>query len=142
MFKDKKGGHDLQSGNQTIIAQGVRVEGDFHSNGEVIIDGEVAGSVATTMSLQIGESARIQANVMAQSAVIAGEVRGNIKAVDSLDLTSTSKVHGDIQTNLISVAAGAEINGKITMNGGKKGKRVAKVDESVVEQEEAEEVQE
>ena len=138
MFKEKQGGSQAQSGNQTIIAQGVRVEGDFHSDGDVIIDGEVAGSVETTMSLQIGESARIQANVVAQSAVIAGEVRGNIKALDRVELTSTSRVQGDIETQSIAVAEGAQIDGRISMSGGKKTKRGAKAQVEEVEQEEVE----
>ncbi|PJA45086.1 hypothetical protein CO174_04585 [Candidatus Uhrbacteria bacterium CG_4_9_14_3_um_filter_50_9] len=134
MFKDKQESRSSQNGgNQTIIAQGVKVEGDFHSNGDVIIDGEVAGSVETSQSLQIGESARISANVIAKSAVIAGEVRGNISALDRLELTATSTVHGDIQTSLISVAAGAQINGKLTM-----GKGVARTSEPSVETEESE----
>lgn len=116
MFKDKQDGSQPRNGgNQTVIAQGVKVEGDFHSNGDVIIDGEVTGSVETSQSLQIGESARISANVIAKSAVIAGEVQGNISASDQLELTETSIVRGDIQTGLISVAAGAQINGTLTM---------------------------
>ena len=131
MFKEKKtGGQVLGGGNQTIIAQGVRVEGDFRSNGDVVIDGEVAGSVETSQSLQIGESARIEANIVAKSAVIAGEVRGNIVASDRLELTATSSVHGDIETGLISVAAGAQVNGKITMG------TVKKATKEVVEEEE------
>jgi cytoskeletal protein CcmA (bactofilin family) len=116
MFKDKTdGGHPQNGGNQTIIAQGVKVEGDFHSNGDVVIDGELTGSIETSQSLQIGESARISANVIAKSAVIAGQVHGNISATDRLELTETSKVDGDIQTGSISVAVGAVMNGNVTM---------------------------
>ena len=139
MFKDKQtGGQSSAGGNQTIIAQGVKVEGDFHSNGDVIIDGEVSGSVDTSEALQIGESARIKADVKAKSAVIAGEIRGNIVASDRLELTATSTVHGDIETALISVAVGAQLNGKISMGTNNK-KTSKKVDEVVEEAQEDEE---
>ncbi len=105
-------------GGETIIAQGVKVEGDFHSNGDVIIDGEVAGTVQTAKSLRIGETARIKADVHAASAVIAGEVQGNLIVDQMLELLSTSLVKGDITVGRISVAAGAQINGRITMGGG------------------------
>lgn len=99
----------------TIIATGVRVEGDFSSKGDVVIDGEVTGSVHTDASLRIGESARIQADVSAMSAVVAGDVQGNIRAGERLDLLETSRVHGDIEAQVLSIAPGAVVNGRITM---------------------------
>ena len=108
--------------NETIIAQGVRVEGDFHSEGDVVIDGEVTGSVETAQALTIGQRARIHANVTAKTAVVSGEIKGNLCATDRLELLATSVVEGDIQTMNLSVASGAQINGKITM-GEVKGKR-------------------
>jgi cytoskeletal protein CcmA (bactofilin family) len=101
--------------NETIIAQGVKVEGDFHSQGDVVIDGEVTGSIETAQSLTIGEKARIHANVTAKSAVVAGEVKGNLHAAERLELLATSVVEGDVETANLSVACGAMINGKIIM---------------------------
>lgn len=103
------------NGNETIIAQGVKVEGDFHSSGDVVIDGEVTGSLETASSLTIGESARIHANIEAKSASVAGEVRGNIIAHDRLELLSTSVVEGNIQTADLAIASGAQVNGEISM---------------------------
>ena len=102
-------------GNETIIAQGVRVEGEFHSQGDVIIDGEVVGSVETQSMLRVGETAKIHADVKAKSAVISGEVVGNIFAEEMLELTDSSHVKGDIVTGQISVASGARLNGRISM---------------------------
>lgn len=104
-----------QSSNETIIAQGVKVEGDFHSQGDVVIEGEVSGSIETTQALTIGVSARIKADVSAKSAVVAGEVKGNIRASDRLELLATSVVEGDVETANLSIASGAKVNGKITM---------------------------
>ena len=39
--------------NKTIIARGVKVEGDFMSQGDVVIEGEVHGKVATTGTLTL-----------------------------------------------------------------------------------------
>lgn len=102
---------------ETVIATGVRLEGDFTSKGDVAIDGEVSGSVHTDASLRIGESARIQANVSALSAVVAGEVQGNLRVGERLDLLETSRVHGDVEAQVLSVAPGAVVNGKVTMGG-------------------------
>ena len=140
MFKDKKAGPmSNAAAGETVIAQGVKVEGDFHSNGDVVIDGEVAGSVETTKSLRIGETARIKADVHAQNAVVAGQVQGNLVVDQMLELLSTSDVKGDVTTGRISVAAGAQINGKLTM-----GSHVepVKEDDDIDEEDEEEEEEE
>lgn len=119
MFKDKsKTVMPSSTGNETIIAQGVRVEGDFRSQGDVVIDGEVVGSVETQSVLHVGEAAKIHADVKAGSAVIAGEVVGNLMVGEMLELLSTSHVTGDIVTGRISIASGARMNGRISMEDG------------------------
>ena len=101
--------------NETIIAEGVKVDGDFVSQGDVIIDGEVTGSVQTDSALRIGESAKIRADVSARSAVISGEVQGNVRVTERLDLTESALVHGDVEARLLSIAPGARLNGRVSM---------------------------
>lgn len=104
------------AGSETIIAQGVKVEGDFRSNGDITIDGELNGSLQTTASLNIGESAVIHAEISAKNAVIAGTIVGNLQVEDGLQLLSTSNMTGDIVTSRLSIAEGATVNGRISMN--------------------------
>ncbi|MBI2550875.1 polymer-forming cytoskeletal protein [Candidatus Uhrbacteria bacterium] len=105
----------MGSQQETIIAQGVKVEGDFTSPGDVIIDGEVVGTVRAAGALRVGETAKIQANVTAAKAVIAGEVIGNMEIADRLEVTESSKITGDINTQILSVTPGASINGRVSM---------------------------
>jgi len=109
-------GHDKHTaGSETIIAQGVKVEGEFRSNGNVVIDGELNGSITTEQFLHVGETAVIRANVSAKNAVVAGVIVGNVMAPEGLELISSSRVDGDIQTGKISIAPGARVNGRISM---------------------------
>lgn len=105
------------SNTETIIAHGVRVEGDFVSNGNVTIDGELTGSAHITESLQVGETARIKAEVSAKTAVVSGEITGNIRIADRLEILETGKIYGDIEAQVLSIAPGAIVNGRITMTG-------------------------
>ena len=100
----------------TIIAQGVRVEGDFNSKGNVIIEGSVVGSVKTNNDLHVGERAKISASVSAKDAFIAGEIQGNIKVREKLELAPTSRVYGDIEAKILIINAGAIMNGKCVMH--------------------------
>ncbi len=99
----------------TIIAQGVRVEGDFNSKGNIIIEGVVIGSVKTNNNLHVGERAKISASISAKDAFVAGEVQGNIKVKEKLELAPTSKIYGDIEARVLIVNAGAIMNGKCAM---------------------------
>lgn len=100
---------------ETVIAQGVKVEGDFNSQGDVVIDGEVTGTIRTAGALRVGETAVIEANVSAQTAVVAGSVRGNLQVEERLELLESSRIDGDVSARVLSVAAGAQVNGRISM---------------------------
>jgi cytoskeletal protein CcmA (bactofilin family) len=100
---------------ETIISAAMKVEGDLNSQGNVLIEGMVEGSLKTDKDLRVGQQAKITANVTASNAVIAGEVMGNVNVTERLELESTARVQGDINTKVLVVAAGATINGKLVM---------------------------
>ncbi len=120
MFKRNESG--AATGGETVIAQGVKVEGDFTSKGDVVIEGEVAGSVSVDGDLKVGQSARIAADVTAKNAVVAGEVQGNLNVAETLDLTASAKVVGDISATILTVASGSTINGRVSMGQSQKKK--------------------
>lgn len=102
---------------ETVVGPSVNVEGDFASEGNIIVKGTVAGSVHTSRHLSVEIGAKITANVKAGSATIAGEVRGNMKVKEVLELTATARVMGDIEVKTLIVEAGALIAGKVSMPG-------------------------
>jgi len=102
---------------ETVVGPSVNVEGDFSSEGNIIVKGMVAGSVHTSKHLSVEQGARIMANVRAGSAQIAGEVKGNMKVKEVLELTSTARILGDLEVKTLIVEAGALISGKVMMPG-------------------------
>jgi len=114
MFK-KEG--DRGTVGDTVIALGVKVEGDFVSEGNVIIEGEVIGSLRAAQDLQVGDRAKITADVAAQNAVVAGEIRGNVSIGERLMLGSTSRITGDVRAKVLMIEAGAQLNGRVMMDG-------------------------
>lgn len=123
MFKKEtrdRGGNEKEDAEElrdTIIAQGVKVEGDFKSKGNLIIEGTVLGSVKTNSDLTVGERAVIAASVMANNAFISGEIHGNVKVNERLELAPTAKIAGDVETKILIIMAGALLNGKCSMPG-------------------------
>lgn len=100
---------------ETVVGPSVQVEGDFSSEGNIIVKGTVSGSVKTSRLLSVENGAKILANVRAGSAVVAGQVKGNIIVADRVEFTETAEVLGDIQCQTLIVAPGAVLQGKINM---------------------------
>ncbi|MDD5626767.1 MAG: polymer-forming cytoskeletal protein [Patescibacteria group bacterium] len=100
---------------ETIVGPSVKVEGELSSEGNVRIDGQVAGNVQTSQNLAVGEQAVISANVKALNAVIAGKIKGNITVEEALEITETGQVEGDITAKIISISPGAIFQGQCQM---------------------------
>jgi len=116
----------VQDEVETVVGPSVNVEGDFASEGNIVVKGTVSGSVFTSKHLTVEMGAKIIANVRAGSATIAGEVKGNMKIKESLELVSTSRVVGDIEVKNLKVESGALLYGKITMPGIESGEKSIK----------------
>lgn len=119
-----------QNPKATVIAHGVSVEGNFSGESDMIIEGEVSGTVHTLANLSVGPDAKITASVAATNAVVAGKIRGNIVIEERLDLLESSVISGDVEAKILSVVPGAKINGKISMNG-KKAQKLRKEKEAL-----------
>lgn len=102
---------------ETVVGPSVVVEGDFSSEGNIIVKGTVSGSVHTSKLLRVEEGAKIFANVKAGHAVVAGTIRGNAKISDRLELAGTARIAGDVECAVLVVEAGALMHGKIAMTG-------------------------
>lgn len=103
------------SSSATIIARGVRVQGDFTSQGDVVIDGVVEGHVSTTARLTIGSEAKLKADVTANDAAISGTVEGTLNVKRKLELKATAVIIGDITCETASIDAGASVQGKVSI---------------------------
>lgn len=101
---------------ETIIGPSVKVKGNFHGQGNIVIDGILEGSLKTQSSLRIGEKAKVSAGIEAKDANIQGEVIGNIKTKGYLEIGPTAKITGDIECSSLSIARGAILNGKCLMS--------------------------
>ena len=130
MFQKQTAGSSSQP---TVIARGVTLEGNFQGQGDVMVEGQVKGSLATTGSLTVGPEAVIEAEVRAAEAFIAGTVQGNMTVTNRLEVRATAKLIGDVTAQVIAIEAGASLQGRL-MIGVKVAdtKRAALAERSVV----------
>src|SRR2546429_3639021 len=79
------------------IGKAVRVEGKVISSEDLIIDGDVEGSIELgNHTLTIGPGAAIKADLVARTVTISGSVVGNVKATERAELSAAGSVQGDI----------------------------------------------
>jgi cytoskeletal protein CcmA (bactofilin family) len=97
----------------SVIGSTVKIEGNFSGKGDVIVEGVVNGSLKTTKNLSVGEGAKITANVASKNALIAGVITGDIHIEDNLEILATAIIEGNIETDTLSIAPGAQLSGNI-----------------------------
>lgn len=102
---------------ETVVGPSVHVEGDFASEGNILVKGMVSGNVKTSKLLTVEPGAKISANVKAGNAIISGEIKGNVRVADRLEVTGTAQIAGDIVCKVLVVEAGALLHGKVAMKG-------------------------
>lgn len=100
---------------ETIIGVGVKVEGSFAAFGNVIIKGQLLGSLETKSDLILREGGRIEADITAKNASIGGEVKGNLDVEEKIGLASTAKVSGDLTCRVLAIDEGAVLNGRCSV---------------------------
>jgi len=115
--REKQKSFEMKEGEvETIIGPSVKVEGDFKSEGDVLVQGIVNGSLKTKGNLKVEEGAKIKAHVESASAIVRGEITGNVTVKDSLELGGSAKVTGDIITKILSIEPGAVLHGHCSVS--------------------------
>ena len=102
---------------ETLVGANTRISGDLHFSGGCHVDGTVNGSVTadpdSQSALSISEEGNIDGGVTVPFVVLNGIVRGDVFANQRVELGPTARVIGNVYYNLIEMAIGAEINGKL-----------------------------
>ena len=84
-----------QSG--ALLSRGVSIKGSVKFLNELLIDGEVKGTIDSTGTLTIGEHARIRGEIRTKSVKVRGTVEGNIFVTERCELQAGCTLRGDIE---------------------------------------------
>ena len=114
---------------ETIVSNSMRIEGELKSNGNIKIDGNITGKVHTSQDLSIGPNAEIDADLVANNAMIAGVVKGNVNVKGSLTITETGRLLGNVNCGQIAIERGAYFAGNCRMQEPKTSVAVTTEDE-------------
>ena len=121
-FSAKDGQRDRGSADHSgkhpglsVVAAGMRIQGEMDTNGVVKVEGVVTGSVRAEKQVLVAKGGVVEGDILTREAIIGGEVRGAIYADERVEVQATSQIHGDITTQRISLQEGGEVNGHLKM---------------------------
>jgi cytoskeletal protein CcmA (bactofilin family) len=101
----------------TLVGTDTRVHGDIEFNGGCLVDGYVNGHVKSvgdeTATLSISERGCVEGGVDVPNVLLNGTVNGDVRTSQRIELGSNARVVGNVEYNLIEMAIGAEVNGKL-----------------------------
>ncbi len=102
-----------------LLSRGVSIKGSVKVPNELLIDGEVEGTINSHGKLSIGEHAQINGEIRAKSVKVRGTVEGNIFATERCELQSGCTLRGDIEAPRLVVDENATFLGSAKVTAAK-----------------------
>ena len=106
-----------QSG--ALLSQGISIKGSVKFLNELLLDGEVEGTIVSSGTLTIGEQARVRGEIRTKSVNVRGTVEGNISVTESCELQANCKLRGDIEAPRLVVSENVTFLGNAKVGTGK-----------------------
>lgn len=108
-----------------LLGAGTSIKGDVKSNGDIRIDGSLTGSIHSKGKVIVGETGRVEGEIICKNADISGEVKAQLIVSDILALKTSAKLYGDITTGKLAIEPGALFTGTCKMdNAGIRGEKI------------------
>ena len=106
----------VRSTGQATIGPSIIVRGEVSGNEDLLIQGELDGSVALDDNLvTVGGGGRVKANITGRVITIEGNVEGNLNAKEQIILRGSAVVKGDIKAPRVVLEDGASFRGLVDM---------------------------
>ena len=103
-------GHKSAPLFRAVLSNGVSIKGSVKFRSELMIDGEVEGTIDSIGRLTVGRNAHIRGEVRTRSVTVHGTVDGNLTADERCELRSGCTLRGDIETSRLVVDENAELH--------------------------------
>ena len=100
----------------TVIGQGITIEGELTSEDDVIIQGTLRGKLVSKDTVSVEHGAVVEADITASSLSVGGNITGNVTASDRVDLIPGGRLIGDVKASRLTIADGASFKGNVDMD--------------------------
>lgn len=105
----------------SLIARGTVIRGDLRFSGALHLDGRIEGTVlgeGDDAMFTLSEHGQVHGEIRVPQAVINGHVTGDVHVSARLELAAQARIDGDLRYHTLEMAAGAQVNGRISRQAG------------------------
>jgi len=112
----KKNNHNEVDGlMNTIIGKDTVFNGTLDVKGALRVDGTVKGKVICSDCVTVGATGIVEAEIEANTAIIAGRMMGNVVTSEKIELQAKCEMEGDLKTKSLVIEQGAVFCGACNM---------------------------
>ncbi len=114
---------DREFKTTSFLSESCELKGNLHVKGGIRIDGQISGNLICGSTIYVGETAKIEAEIVTKSIVSGGSIIGNITAEDTVQINSPGSIEGEIRTCHLGIEKEVYFNGKCQLLSPKENKR-------------------
>jgi cytoskeletal protein CcmA (bactofilin family) len=99
-----------------MIGAGTTIRGSVTGDEDLVVEGNVEGSIRISKDLTIGKSSAVTADIEVNAVSVQGTLKGNAQVDKLMKVDAGAGVVGDVTTPRIHIADGAHFSGRINMD--------------------------
>jgi len=111
----KKNNSESDGLMNTIIGKDTVINGTLDIKGALRVDGTVKGKINCSDCVTVGSTGIVEAEIEADSAIIAGRMLGNVVTTETIELQAKCEMEGDLNTKSLVIEQGAVFCGACNM---------------------------
>lgn len=100
----------------TIIGSNITIEGEVHSDDDVIVQGTIRGKLSAKDGVTVESGGQVDADITGGPMTIAGNVTGNVESDGRVELQPGARLVGNVKATRITIADGAHFKGSVDMD--------------------------
>jgi cytoskeletal protein CcmA (bactofilin family) len=94
----------------------MRFKGELSADEDLLIQGQVEGTIKHSQRVTIGKEGKIKANIAANVIKVEGAVEGDLHATKSVYVDDSGNLRGNIHAPSVCLVEGSHFNGAIDMD--------------------------
>ena len=100
----------------SYVGSNTTIKGNFQCKEDFLVEGTVEGNLSSEGLIVLGKDAAVKGEVSAKEIAVSGMVTGTVRCSDRLEIFESAKITGTVQTPVLKMAPGAQINARIIMS--------------------------
>lgn len=105
------------STNSSVLGSTLKFKGELTANEDLLIQGQIEGTINHSSTLTVGSEGKLIANVKAEFITVEGKVDGDLAAATAVVVKEGADVKGNIFSPTVTLHEGSTFNGSIDMTG-------------------------